>query len=376
MPAKIDYTNKKIGRVQVLSLVKRGGGGSVWKCHCDCGRDFECWNANFKRGEKFECTECILERRRGPDLTGRKFGRWTVLNRTLDSRNKTVWHCRCDCGNEGCVSASALGKRHKSMSCGCWGRKMKSKWANPSLYPKASGLSTTKFYNMRTQLIHKCYREKWPTYNLYGGKGITVCDLWRNSAKDMYDWAISSGWTEGTCIVLKEGAKEFSPHTVYLIDYNELRGEISKSHGQKITYKGENLLISEWAAKLGINITSLRKRLITYPSIEEAFEAPYRKMTFFNNPDLKKQAIEMFLKVRSYKKVAKHFGVTGSTLQYHIRNAGLDPKWNRLQIKDEDILKFMKEGKSLSEIARVFNTSWTCIKNRVSRFKGIPRKQR
>lgn len=375
MPKRIDYDGKKIGRVLVLSLVKRGNGGSIWNCKCDCGNLFECWNANFKRGEKFECTNCILERRRGPDLTGRKYGRWTVLKRTMDSRNKTVWHCRCDCGNEGYVSTSALGKKSKSMSCGCWGRKMKSKWANTSLYPKASGLSTTKFYRMRTQLIHKCYCEKWPTYNIFGAKGITVCELWRNSAKDMYDWAIESGWKEGTCIVLKEGAKIFSPENVYLIEYNDLRGEISKNHGQKITYKGETLSVSEWSTKLGINLTSLRNRLIKFPSIEEAFEAPYRKTIFLNNPGLKKEAIKMFLEVRNYKKVAKHFGVCSSALQYHIRQAGLDPKWNRLNIKDEDILKLMDEGKTKNEIAKIFNTSWTCINHRINRMQGIARKR-
>jgi len=375
MPAFIDYSNKKIGRVKVLSLKEKKLGGTIWYCKCDCGKDFSCWNANFRRGNKFECKECIWERKRGPDLTGKIYGRWTVLGRTLDIHNKTVWHCKCECGNEGYVSRSNLGKKGRSLSCGCWGRKMKSKWANPSLYPKASGLSTTRFYHMRTQLIHKCYNVKWPTYNLYGAKGIIVCELWRNSAKDMYDWAIENGWKEKTCIVLKEGAKVFSPDNVYLIDYEELRGEISKNHGEKITYKGETFSIVEWSQKLGMNLTSLRNRLIAYPSIEEAFEAPYRKMTFFNNPELKEKALKMFMEVRNYKNVAKHFGVTGAALQYHVRQAGLDPKWNRLNIKDEEILKYLENGKTITEIAKIFNTSWTCIKHRLNRMKGIPKKR-
>lgn len=179
MPAFIDYTNRKIGRVKILSIYEKRNGGNRWTCLCDCGNKFISWNANFRRGNKFECKKCIIERRRGIDLTGRSFGRWTVLERRIHEDGTTRWHCKCDCGNEGLVSTYALGRKGKSMSCGCLGRKQKWKWSNPSLYPKASGLSNTEFYSVRIQIIHKCYRPEWPTYNLYGAKGITVCDLWK-----------------------------------------------------------------------------------------------------------------------------------------------------------------------------------------------------
>src|SRR5260221_290731 len=100
MPAAIDYTGRKIGRVKILSLVERGRGSSRWNCLCDCGKEFICWAITLKRGDKFECNPCRNERRRGIDLTGRTFGRWTVIGREINENNKTVWHCKCDCGNE------------------------------------------------------------------------------------------------------------------------------------------------------------------------------------------------------------------------------------------------------------------------------------
>ena len=54
------------------------------------------------------------------DLTGKRFGRWTVLNKT-DKRTKNrtiIWHCRCECGNEKDVDAYTL-KSGQSKSCGC-----------------------------------------------------------------------------------------------------------------------------------------------------------------------------------------------------------------------------------------------------------------
>lgn len=55
------------------------------------------------------------------DLSGKRFGRWTVL---FQSPNKfksraTMWHCRCDCGNEKDISRSNL-LSGKTKSCGCY----------------------------------------------------------------------------------------------------------------------------------------------------------------------------------------------------------------------------------------------------------------
>ena len=58
------------------------------------------------------------------DLTGQKFGRWTVINRAENKvlpsgQKRTMWHCQCDCGNEKDVSADSL-KSGQSKSCGCF----------------------------------------------------------------------------------------------------------------------------------------------------------------------------------------------------------------------------------------------------------------
>lgn len=54
------------------------------------------------------------------DLTGKRFGRWTVLHRDMDTKKKggTYWVCRCDCGTIKSVHMRAL-LSGKSRSCGC-----------------------------------------------------------------------------------------------------------------------------------------------------------------------------------------------------------------------------------------------------------------
>lgn len=56
------------------------------------------------------------------DMTGQRFGRWTVLGMTAitstDGHKRTACLCRCDCGTERVVYAQSL-RSGKSMSCGC-----------------------------------------------------------------------------------------------------------------------------------------------------------------------------------------------------------------------------------------------------------------
>jgi len=52
------------------------------------------------------------------DLTGQRFGRWTVLKRVKGKRANAAWLCRCDCGTESSVYSDSL-RSGKSKSCGC-----------------------------------------------------------------------------------------------------------------------------------------------------------------------------------------------------------------------------------------------------------------
>lgn len=53
------------------------------------------------------------------DLTGRTFGKLTVLQRVKDERRNTRWKCRCSCGGETvAISGNLLRGRHKTCGCG------------------------------------------------------------------------------------------------------------------------------------------------------------------------------------------------------------------------------------------------------------------
>jgi hypothetical protein len=100
------------------------------------------------------------------DLSGRRFGRLTVLRRTKLQCGKIFWECRCDCSSVTEVSGSNLRTGHIA-SCGCIRRK--------------HGLSGTPTHSSWCNMMDRCYCETHHAFEDYGGRGITVCERWRES---------------------------------------------------------------------------------------------------------------------------------------------------------------------------------------------------
>ncbi len=378
MPAFIDYSGKKIGRVNVLSLNCMRIGGTQWNCQCDCSENFICWNASFRRGERFECKKCMNERKRGIDLTGRKYGRWTVLKRTLDTNNKTLWHCKCDCGNEGYIGTYCLGRKGKSESCGCLGRKRKSKHINTTLYPPAHGLSKSRFYAAKTSLIHKCYNQKHKSYKLFGEVGIKVCDLWRNGAKDMYMWAIENNWEESDVFFLKSGEKEFNPETVIILKENEFRSQIAEKGGNQITYQGKTHSVKKWAEILDVDAMSLKRKIKNSPSIDVVFNSTFKKQKFVRNPILLQTVFELYSSGKTQTEIAKIMKVSPQTIGYHLSMKGVEirddrSKQKKPEISTEKIIEMHTSGISMNLIAKNLKCSFPTVKYRILKYNGIKR---
>jgi len=103
------------------------------------------------------------------DLTARQFGQWEVLGyagRSSDVGKKggdSFWHCRCGhCGSVRLVRGSQL-TEGRSTWCG----NKSSRKAHP-------------LYETYCQMIRRCYFNSTPAFKNYGGRGIQVCDAWRN----------------------------------------------------------------------------------------------------------------------------------------------------------------------------------------------------
>lgn len=122
-----DLTGRRFGRWTVIgraeSLVdKRGHTVTMWHCRCDCGTERDIRAQSLKAGTTMSCG-CYKANRLGRDLTGQRFGRWTVLGRGADKicsgRKLRTYSCVCDCGILRDVAENSL-MTGKSTSCGCY----------------------------------------------------------------------------------------------------------------------------------------------------------------------------------------------------------------------------------------------------------------
>jgi len=117
------------------------------------------------------------------DLEGVRFGRLVAIKKA-NNAGRTMWVCKCDCGNEVIVRGTHL-TQGKILSCKCYRNNLNSERLT------THGKSKTRIYRIWRDMINRCHYEFYPERNLYGGRGIIVCDRWRfsfeNFLEDMGD---------------------------------------------------------------------------------------------------------------------------------------------------------------------------------------------
>ena len=141
------------------------------------------------------------------DLTGQRFGRLTVLERAEDKGNMTRWLCRCDCGKETVVYASNL-RRGYTASCGCYRKEKEEERAEGR---KTHGCEPKRLYRIWSGMKSRCYDPNVKSYRHYGGRGITICDEWRDNFEAFRDWAFANGYCDDLSIDRIDGNGNYEP---------------------------------------------------------------------------------------------------------------------------------------------------------------------
>lgn len=111
------------------------------------------------------------------DITGQRFGRLTALNISGRSPQGMIWLCLCDCGNKTSVHAKYL-KIGNTKSCGCWDREAVRR-RNFKHGHRTRGKSHP-LYSTWQNIHRRCSDQNSRDYKNYGGRGILVCEQWRD----------------------------------------------------------------------------------------------------------------------------------------------------------------------------------------------------
>jgi len=120
----------------------------------------------------------------GTDLTGQRFGKWSVIGPAPPSKQwEKRWHCRCDCGAIHMVRCAALraGRSKQCRECFLSER-------------RTHGETRTRIHRIWVQMRSRCSDPNHGNFDRYGGRGITVCEAWQQSYESFRDWALANGY--------------------------------------------------------------------------------------------------------------------------------------------------------------------------------------
>ena len=112
------------------------------------------------------------------DISGRQFGRLTVVGRHDSTAHGVRWRCRCDCGAEVTAFGSDL-RRGFTRSCGCLQQQTtRRNNARRATHGAKRGGAETPTYKSWRSMRDRCLNANHSSFGRYGARGIRVCERW------------------------------------------------------------------------------------------------------------------------------------------------------------------------------------------------------
>jgi hypothetical protein len=248
---------------------------------------------------------------KNPDIAiGSKFARWSIVD--SDGSNRLL--CRCECGVERSVARYLL-VSGGSKSCGCLRRdrqRERSKYRGASTYGQRSRQRPE--YAAWYHAIQRCHDKNCISYPSYGGRGILVCERWRNSFLTFLA-DIGSRPGRGYSLDRIDNDKGYEPSNCrWATDSEQQQNKRSTPY---ITFDGKTLPLAGWAIKVGVSRHALCQRLRNGWNVERALttrRCAHMKVT----PQIVTEIRQLGASL-SNPKLAARFGVS-ETLIRKIRN--------------------------------------------------------
>lgn len=198
------------------------------------------------------------------DMRGKRCGRLVVVKLDAKRKGEYHWLCKCDCG-ETCLVRGQLLRSGATKSCGCYNREVQTK------RQLKHGRSKTREYSIWSGMKARCFNRNHIGYKHYGGRGITVCDAWRDSFEEFYK---------------DMGPRPSKKHHIHRIDNNGdyspencewttvRQNQRQRGNNALFTHEGKTLCVAEWAEEKGVCEKLLRNRIRNGWSFERAITTP------------------------------------------------------------------------------------------------------
>ena len=168
---------------------------------------------------------------------GKVFGEVTILSFVRSAKGSSVYLGRCSCGNTKEFYIGNL-RSGKSKSCGCVAIRLTAKRS------RTHGERQTRLYRTWTNMKTRCYNDGTPNFDTYGGKGIEMCEDWRDSYTAFRDWALLNGYSENLTIDRIDNSGNYEPcNCRWATVTQQVR---NRDYTWNITIDGETKTAKEW----------------------------------------------------------------------------------------------------------------------------------
>ena len=210
---------------------------------------------------------------------GDRYGRWEIVQETECRRSPTngrpyrMVECRCECGTIRQVTLESLRQGNPSQSCGCLQREAVRETSHRN---RTHGASCSITYSSWAMMKQRCYNQNDSEYDSYGGRGIKVCELWRNSFEAFLNDMGERPSLQHSIDRYPDNDGGYEPGNCRWA--TPLQQNRNRRSNVMLTFQGETMCISAWAERIGIPRKTLEKRLNRYGfTVRQALTQPVRR---------------------------------------------------------------------------------------------------
>lgn len=199
------------------------------------------------------------------DMIGKQFGKLKVLEENGYLGPFLAFKCQCDCGATTTVRGPSL-RSGNTTSCGCVHKAMVGE------LNKKHGQRHTTEYSIWQNMMTRCTNEKSNCFYRYGGRGITVCDEWRDFQGFYADMGDKP---EGMTLDRIDNNGPYSKDNCRWATSKEQARNTRRS--QIVEFNNKKQCLKDWADEVGLAYNTLRKRFVIYNwPFEKAITTPPR----------------------------------------------------------------------------------------------------
>jgi hypothetical protein len=194
------------------------------------------------------------------NLSGRKFGLLTVIG-FAGYRRSAYWLCRCECGNEKAVAAHNLTRGHHA-SCGCGMQ-----------FRVESPVESQPEFDSYSAMIDRCHNPNSKSWGRYGGRGITVCEKWRQGFWFFVDDMGPRPSPLHSLDRFPDRNGNYEPGNVRWATPKQQQR--NRNVTWEVEFRGGTKPLSEWAELLGLNYRTVQARIWKRGwTVEQALTTP------------------------------------------------------------------------------------------------------